>query len=661
MAQLRVMVLQVPLRHLTLLLDEDISSLPQPALIARLKALFGFLGELSEVELRDDIVRLHLQEPVPSNSAESAKLAERAAKRAREGDYPRAVELLRHALQLSPTRPTLHRDLAMSLMELGQHAEAKDALIDALKLDATDAWSFVVLGNLYAKHEANFPQARRFLERALELKPGDAWALNGLAAALIESGDSASALQRFEEAIRNNPDFANAWLGKAMLQLRRAQPLESANTIKEMFAKAKVQDARSEPVFAEASKVFLTAETELARLGESEAFKAVETYRRTVELESGFPVEVSEDSLPAQTAGRAQIAWKHRRDRHLITSRLGLPPPISRHIVAHELTHIRLEAEARRVGRNRFFVTTAATREQAIRSIGPDIRRLEKQQYRADAIERVVLQLVDGICSQLFNCPLDMLIERQLDNELPALRSAQVISLAQLTGEAQASTFNPEVRRLTPSRILRASSALNGAYALLVDELTGGTLRCWPAYCKLETAKISQKLWQHWQQRYPTLTPGGEYNLVDEFADIVGLRDWYVWKPDPGEQSPPTADDVEPVREGTTNPDLLRAKHPAAVWFLLDALQRYSRISTEEVRKITFETAMIGREGLDYANPDKKYILKSLPGETFSGLQMMCLMHAGLKRIAPEQDTGMDLEEPFLTALGLFNTQSENL
>jgi hypothetical protein len=32
-----------------------------------------------------------------------------------------------------------------------------------------------------------------------------------------------------------------------------------------------------------------------------------------------------------------------------------------------------------------------------------------------------------------------------------------------------------------------------------------------------------------------------------------------------------------------------------------------------------------------------------------------CLMYAGFKRIAPEQDTGMDLNEPWITALGLFN------
>jgi hypothetical protein len=71
--------------------------------------------------------------------------------------------------------------------------------------------------------------------------------------------------------------------------------------------------------------------------------------------------------------------------------------------------------------------------------------------------------------------------------------------------------------------------------------------------------------------------------------------------------------------------------------------------------EITFEVARLGESGLDYANPEKKYTLSAYPGESFSGLQLMCLMYAGFKRIAPDQDTGMDLNEPWITALGLFN------
>ena len=93
------------------------------------------------------------------------------------------------------------------------------------------------------------------------------------------------------------------------------------------------------------------------------------------------------------------------------------------------------------------------------------------------------------------------------------------------------------------------------------------------------------------------------------------------------------------------------------MWFLLDALKRYAPMDVEQVQAITFEIGILGQGGLDYASPEKKYQLRTIPGEDFSGLQLMCLMHAGFKRIAPDLDSGMDLEEPFLAALQLFQVE----
>ena len=91
------------------------------------------------------------------------------------------------------------------------------------------------------------------------------------------------------------------------------------------------------------------------------------------------------------------------------------------------------------------------------------------------------------------------------------------------------------------------------------------------------------------------------------------------------------------------------------MWHLLDALKRFDSLDPRRVMEITFEVARLGESGLDYSNPEKKYTLSAYPGESFSGLQLMCLMYAGFKRIAPDQDTGMDFNEPWITALGLFN------
>ena len=39
--------------------------------------------------------------------------------------------------------------------------------------------------------------------------------------------------------------------------------------------------------------------------------------------------------------------------------------------------------------------------------------------------------------------------------------------------------------------------------------------------------------------------------------------------------------------------------------------------------------------------------------------QLMCLMFAGFKRVAPEHDVGMDVEEPFLTALQIHESRED--
>src|SRR5207253_1082612 len=115
-----------------------------------------------------------------------------------------------------------------------------------------------------------------------------------------------------------------------------------------------------------------------------------------------------------------------------------------------------------------------------------------------------------------------------------------------------------------------------------------------------------------------------------------------------------------PPTEGTTNPALLQEKHPAAVFYFLDAFQRFNAMTPEQIRTIAFEIALLGRNGLDYASPDEKYELRSIPDQKFSGLHLMCLMYAGFKRDVPEHDVGMDLNDPFLTALVLYESGEKN-
>ena len=50
-----------------------------------------------------------------------------------------------------------------------------------------------------------------------------------------------------------------------------------------------------------------------------------------------------------------------------------------------------------------------------------------------------------------------------------------------------------------------------------------------------------------------------------------------------------------------------------------------------------------------------RQLIMSAP--TFTGLQLMCLLYAGFKRLNPEANLQLDLNEPFLAALDLFQQQ----
>jgi hypothetical protein len=431
---------------------------------------------------------------------------------------------------------------------------------------------------------------------------------------------------------------------------RSNQPDLSLRALDDLFAKARAQDARSRPVFEQARQLYAELQSARAERQHSEAFKAVENLRAELEQASSYPVRVTEGEFKDTTGAIIQLAWKHSRDHHLITLRQSLPEHLRTHFTAHELIHLQLETEARKAGKNRFFITTDKSEEAAAQRIQGGLRKLERRGHSASAVRELVQLWVRGIANFLFNCPLDMVIETRLRERMPALAAAQFVSTRMSVLEALQSNTNAEIREITPPLVLRASLALNGAFTLFLDQLYQGATNYAAHYQREESFALAQRLFRHWQSRSPRLGPGDEYALVDEFADLLGLRGWFDWRIDPGthEIAVPTE------KQGTSNPDLLRTKQPAAVHYLLDALKRYDTLPVEKIREIAFEIGVVGRSGLDYASPDKKYELKALPDEKFSGLHLMCLMYAGFKRIAPEHDLHMDLAEPFLTALEMF-------
>lgn len=244
---------------------------------------YGFLPQPIMVTVEGDEVVIQYPEEPDSAQTEAARLAERAGNRAAEGNYEKAIGILKRVLELQPSLHRARRDLAMAYVEVGDVENATNHLIEVLRLNPNDAWNWVVLANLYIQHKNDKETGEKFLRKALSIAPDDAWALNSLAAVTQEKGNDEEAISLFERAIASNSEFANAYYGEAVVYYNSKRPAQALAVLERMFANAKMQDARSKPVYDGARRMFGVLQTGLAEQNQSEVFKTVQNYKAEME------------------------------------------------------------------------------------------------------------------------------------------------------------------------------------------------------------------------------------------------------------------------------------------------------------------------------------------------------------------------------------------
>jgi len=263
-------------------------------------------------------------------------------------------------------------------------------------------------------------------------------------------------------------------------------------------------------------------------------------------------------------------------------------------------------------------------------------------------IRTVVDQLIDGLLQQLVSVVLEMLVEYRLYRTRPELRPSQLLSLHATQIRNLATLTSPSVHERMPAKVVRASLALNAAFALFEDWLLAPRTSYADAYREHEAFDAGRRVFELWVDRLAQLRPGDEYELVDRVARELGLEGWYGWR----DEAPLPATGHP---EGPTNPELLARLAPATVWHCLDALELFAGRSPEEIEAIAVEIALLGPTGIDYSTPEKHYTLRALPERTFPGLQLLALMYVGFQQTDPEiTDVGVDLSGPYVEAIKLF-------
>ncbi len=161
----------------------------------------------------------------PQSPRYSFELAEALRRSGRPGDARRWYE---RTLAIDPEFLPGLRSYGMALAEVGDLAQAEEALRKALRLDPVSPRTLHNLG-LTLLRSGRFAEAAQRLRASAEIEPDSAATHNALASALFESGDAAGAESAFREAVRLQPDYTLARVNLARLLEATGRSREGAH------------------------------------------------------------------------------------------------------------------------------------------------------------------------------------------------------------------------------------------------------------------------------------------------------------------------------------------------------------------------------------------------------------------------------------------------
>jgi tetratricopeptide (TPR) repeat protein len=499
---------------------------------------FDFLGPfiVAKIETRDvgggqeDFLVLSFTPPKGRDLGRAERAFDRASQQAGVGRLEPARRVFEKLTQDFPEVAKYHRALGQTYLELGDLDAAETHLLHSLKLNPRDTNSLTLLGNILARsrrHEDAIP----LYQRSLALDQ-NVYAQSNLAVALAETGRTPEAVEAFEAALALDPSYPNAWFGLGLALSRTREPEELPRAIGALDrALQVVKSRRSEPQVWDRTREVLKALTEVAAQHQAEdAMRIAQEVAKTEERVFGVPVVITEQRLKGFLA-KIEYAWIHGRSAHRIITLPDMVPE-RQHQILHELEHLRLTNLARAEGRNRWFGTSEDDQERALTDFKEDVRRLTGLGIpEADALN-FIEHSVSGLLQQLYNFPVDLLIERRLLRDHPRIRELVFVSVRKQVELSASIAQNERLRSLTPTLIFRANAAMNGAQALWLEEEYPHRTDLIEAFRRNDSWSTAESLYRSWKDEVENWSPGNELDWVDRWAGAMKLQDWYRWLPD---------------------------------------------------------------------------------------------------------------------------------
>jgi len=537
----------------------------------------------------------------------------------------------------------------------GRQDEAVSYLINALRWDPSNTHALTMMGNIYAREKNDISTAMTYYEHALAVKPDDHIAMNNIGANLMQLGRMREAEQYFQRAYALNPNYAQTLYALAMVN-----DLKKEYVIALDFIGQAAKNCRpSDPMYGHAFE--LASEVSGKATGKIEPMEMFNEYSEKLAVASGKNIDLIQDeNIP--TPAKMEIAENYNRDKHIIRykkDRQGIA-----HLLMHELGHLDLTVQGRKKGANYLFVATKEQKELFIRNNEATIVRLNKKGLDDVSVAGFINSLFQGMNSQIYNVPIDLFIEDFLYKNYPSLRPIQFISLLELLKEYIAVSKNKAIAQNTPISIRTATIILSLVNAHQFKDLYGFDLGS-QFEATSQQLKISKELYSEYLKYQKNARALDAHELIRQWAkrlsfegyfSLIEEKEFRVSKSNDSSGEPDHF--INPELQAPNKAQIDFAKEPAGqsavTMYMLAALQYFNGMSPVKIKEIGFEIGLLGQKGIDHANMEQRYYLKSIPDKEFTGLQILSYMYVAFQFIDPTLDTGMKFKKEFETAKAIF-------
>ena len=580
-----------------------------------------------------------------------------------KGRFADAKPILKALIEKNPAISEYHRIMGQILSDEGDQEEAINFLVDALRWDSKNGWALLMMGNIFAKFKDDVPTAMKYYDQALIANPKDNITINNIGANLMQQGKLEEAKKYFQVALKINDKYPNTHFALGMIAEMESDLHAAFNSTIEAIKLNNNKDILYQNSVRQAFEI--SKKIIATDIGK----KIFSEYRYKLEYHGDRKIDIVQDEeIP--TAAKFEFAENYDRETHLVKYKPSYPAV--EHLIMHELVHLDFVIQARKAELNQLFISTQHQKAEFIKGLEPTIKKFKKLGVSEKSIADYCSNLFEGMNRQVFNAPIDLLIENFLYYEFSELRPFQFISLYTLLQEGLKAVTDKKIVELSPKHILSKSKVYNLLNAIQFKELFGfdfiKDFNATPSELKLST-----DFYEEYLQYKDDKKPAEEYEMVLHWAEDLNLDMNFELMNEHECRTKQT--DIDSLLTSIENdPYDLESKDPykkremdkfqksqegngtnmAVVMFMVDALEFFESKPKEEIKKIAFEIATQGTLGF---KPDNNnYRINSIKGKTFSGYHILAYYYVSWSLAIPEMV--FQLQLPFDTEYKLALTMN---